>query len=258
MQGEPTDERPKTDAMEKEAQRVTEVLQNFSSGLSRLTTTLPKVLTHLPSHDTSTNQQHATSSELTPSQKARVYITLSYAANALFYMYLRIQGVDPKGHPVCDEIVRVYETWNRLKGVEFGKGKGKGRKGKGGGKKAIVELDRAMKELDKALAGHEGKKRDVKVAKRIIFNALGVNGMSEKDEENESSEEREEEEEEKEKVVEKKEDEVVDEEGEGDNKKERKKKKKSKKLNGVKEGRVKKSKSKDKERKKSKKSKKSK
>lgn len=52
--------------------------------------------------------------------RARAHITLAYAANSLFCMYLRTQGVDPATHPVADEITRVQEAFMRMRKVQAG------------------------------------------------------------------------------------------------------------------------------------------
>jgi len=45
--------------------------------------------------------------KLTPLEKAKFNIAMAYFLNALFYMYLRVQGVDPSTHPVSKEMDRV-------------------------------------------------------------------------------------------------------------------------------------------------------
>jgi len=43
----------------------------------------------------------------TPLEKARMQLTLAHAINALFYMFLKTQGVTPEDHPVTEELRRL-------------------------------------------------------------------------------------------------------------------------------------------------------
>lgn len=43
----------------------------------------------------------------TPLEKARLQLTLAHAINALFYMFLKTQGVTPEEHPVTEELRRL-------------------------------------------------------------------------------------------------------------------------------------------------------
>eukprot|EP00188_Purpureofilum_apyrenoidigerum_P002491 Plantae.Rhodophyta-Purpureofilum_apyrenoidigerum.ctg25518.p1 GENE.Plantae.Rhodophyta-Purpureofilum_apyrenoidigerum.ctg25518~~Plantae.Rhodophyta-Purpureofilum_apyrenoidigerum.ctg25518.p1 ORF type:complete len:174 (-),score=41.44 Plantae.Rhodophyta-Purpureofilum_apyrenoidigerum.ctg25518:406-900(-) len=52
--------------------------------------------------------------KLSAADSARAHITLAYAANSLFYMYLRTQGMDPSQHPVREELERVKAAFVKL------------------------------------------------------------------------------------------------------------------------------------------------
>jgi len=48
---------------------------------------------------------------------AKLRLFLAYAVNALFYMYLKTQGVPAESHPVTNEIKRVQEYFEKLKAL---------------------------------------------------------------------------------------------------------------------------------------------
>eukprot|EP00123_Amoebidium_parasiticum_P000689 comp11560_c0_seq1/m.6029 comp11560_c0_seq1/g.6029 ORF comp11560_c0_seq1/g.6029 comp11560_c0_seq1/m.6029 type:complete len:189 (-) comp11560_c0_seq1:356-922(-) len=52
---------------------------------------------------------------LTPEEKAKCELTLAYAVNTLFWMYLSASGVDPQQHPIKGEMDRIKEYMAKLK-----------------------------------------------------------------------------------------------------------------------------------------------
>ena len=50
-----------------------------------------------------------------PKGAAEVQLALGYTVNALFFAYLKTQGIDPDTHPVKDELARVREHMQKLK-----------------------------------------------------------------------------------------------------------------------------------------------
>eukprot|EP01047_Picozoa_sp_COSAG01_P036384 COSAG01_NODE_2841_length_6991_cov_4.702554_8_plen_195_part_00 len=50
-----------------------------------------------------------------PKEAADVQLALAYTVNALFFVYLKTQGVDPQTHPVMEELGRVREYMRKLK-----------------------------------------------------------------------------------------------------------------------------------------------
>ena len=50
-----------------------------------------------------------------PKEAAEVQLALAYAVNALFFAYLKTQGIDPQTHPVKEELVRVKGYMKKLK-----------------------------------------------------------------------------------------------------------------------------------------------
>ncbi|KAN0030026.1 hypothetical protein ACTA71_008170 [Dictyostelium dimigraforme] len=52
---------------------------------------------------------------LTPIENAKLNITVAYALNSLFYMYLQTQGVSPHDHPVKTELDRIKPYILKLK-----------------------------------------------------------------------------------------------------------------------------------------------
>jgi len=56
--------------------------------------------------------------KLTPLDQAKFNIAMAYTLNALFYMYLRVQGVNPVSHPVSAEMERVKTYLTKLKELD--------------------------------------------------------------------------------------------------------------------------------------------
>ncbi|RKP07215.1 Sas10/Utp3/C1D family-domain-containing protein [Thamnocephalis sphaerospora] len=59
-----------------------------------------------------------TVSKLAPAERAKFQVLLAYSANALFWAYLKTQGVSPNEHPVKLELQRVREYINKIKETE--------------------------------------------------------------------------------------------------------------------------------------------
>ena len=86
-----------------------QTVSDFSAGISGLETLLA------PLRDTAVEDL---AEQLPPLDAARLHITLAYASNALFYMYLKTQGVPTSDHPVKDELRRIREYMGRLAKAE--------------------------------------------------------------------------------------------------------------------------------------------
>ncbi|KAM9946739.1 hypothetical protein ACTFIY_002671 [Dictyostelium cf. discoideum] len=54
---------------------------------------------------------------LTPIENAKLNITVAYALNSLFFMYLQTQGVSPHDHPVKTELDRIKPYILKLKNL---------------------------------------------------------------------------------------------------------------------------------------------
>mmetsp|Transcript_26968 Transcript_26968/g.65538 ORF Transcript_26968/g.65538 Transcript_26968/m.65538 type:complete len:142 (-) Transcript_26968:285-710(-) len=48
-------------------------------------------------------------------RRAEAHVALAYAAGALFYVFLRAQGVPTEGHPVVDELQRVQQAYAKVR-----------------------------------------------------------------------------------------------------------------------------------------------
>eukprot|EP00300_Choanocystis_sp_HF-7_P013774 c18446_g1_i3.p1 GENE.c18446_g1_i3~~c18446_g1_i3.p1 ORF type:complete len:146 (+),score=30.78 c18446_g1_i3:29-466(+) len=55
-----------------------------------------------------------------PHAVARLQVSLAYALNASFFIYLKTQGVSPKDHPVKKELDRLKTYIEKLKDLESG------------------------------------------------------------------------------------------------------------------------------------------
>ncbi|EEC00825.1 nuclear nucleic acid-binding protein C1D [Ixodes scapularis] len=82
--------------------------QNFHSALKKVQDILKPFL--VSSLDDSTN-------ELLPLDKARLDLTILYAMNSLFWMYLSTTGEDPKQHGVRRELERIKEYMVRARQI---------------------------------------------------------------------------------------------------------------------------------------------
>lgn len=101
--------------MEAEKQKAEAALTKFSSALDELEGGVRPVLAAIDGLRSTANDD-----ELDAMSRARLHITLCYAANTLFCMYLRTQSIDPLVHPVVNEITRVQEAFMRMRKVEAG------------------------------------------------------------------------------------------------------------------------------------------
>mmetsp|Transcript_25263 Transcript_25263/g.47770 ORF Transcript_25263/g.47770 Transcript_25263/m.47770 type:complete len:198 (+) Transcript_25263:3-596(+) len=79
-------------------EEVAGTIERFEATLDELESALQPVLA------TSARDVQA---QLTPLERAEMHVTLAYAANALFTMYLKTQGVKVEDHPVKREMERV-------------------------------------------------------------------------------------------------------------------------------------------------------
>ena len=50
-----------------------------------------------------------------PKEAAEVQLAMAYTVNALFFAYLKTQGIDPQSHPVKEELGRVKGYMKKLK-----------------------------------------------------------------------------------------------------------------------------------------------
>ena len=55
---------------------------------------------------------------LSPLEHAKLELTLAYAMNSLFWMYLATQGKKPSEHPVRAEMARIKEYMQKIKRLE--------------------------------------------------------------------------------------------------------------------------------------------
>ncbi|KAI0558188.1 nuclear nucleic acid-binding protein C1D [Gracilaria domingensis] len=101
--------------MERSHQRAQLQYNKFSYALEQLQRTLRPMLSAIDSLRSAGNEE-----DLDPMSRARMHISLAYAVNSLFCMYLRTQGVDPATHPVAEEIARVQDAFMRMRKVEAG------------------------------------------------------------------------------------------------------------------------------------------
>lgn len=102
--------------MERSHQQAHLSLTKFSYAIEQLQRTLRPVLSAIDGLRSSSNEE-----ELDALSRTRMHISLAYAVNSLFCMYLRTQGVDPATHPVAEEIARVQDAFMRMRKVEAGK-----------------------------------------------------------------------------------------------------------------------------------------
>uniref|UniRef100_UPI00358E384E nuclear nucleic acid-binding protein C1D-like isoform X1 n=1 Tax=Myxine glutinosa TaxID=7769 RepID=UPI00358E384E len=56
--------------------------------------------------------------QLEPLEQAKLQMVSAFAINSLFWMYLVTQGVDPKEHPIKQELDRVRTYMNKVKVCE--------------------------------------------------------------------------------------------------------------------------------------------
>uniref|UniRef100_UPI00358E6B2D nuclear nucleic acid-binding protein C1D-like n=1 Tax=Myxine glutinosa TaxID=7769 RepID=UPI00358E6B2D len=56
--------------------------------------------------------------KLEPLEQAKLQMVSAFAINSLFWMYLVTQGVDPKEHPIKQELDRVRTYMNKVKVCE--------------------------------------------------------------------------------------------------------------------------------------------
>ncbi|PGH09523.1 exosome complex protein LRP1 [Blastomyces parvus] len=52
--------------------------------------------------------------------KAKLHVLITYAIESMIFSYLRLQGVNPKEHPVFNELTRVKQYFAKIKAVETG------------------------------------------------------------------------------------------------------------------------------------------
>lgn len=101
--------------MEAEKKKAEATLAKFSASLDELEGGVRPVLAAIDRLRSTANDD-----ELDAMSRARLHITLCYATNVLFCMYLRTQGIDPLVHPVVDDVTRVQEAFMRMRKVEAG------------------------------------------------------------------------------------------------------------------------------------------
>ncbi|XP_002737233.1 nuclear nucleic acid-binding protein C1D-like [Saccoglossus kowalevskii] len=52
-----------------------------------------------------------------PLDKAKIDLVAAYAMNAMFWIYLTMQGVNPREHPIKQELDRIRNYMNRIKDI---------------------------------------------------------------------------------------------------------------------------------------------
>ncbi|XP_055130007.1 nuclear nucleic acid-binding protein C1D-like [Symphalangus syndactylus] len=62
---------------------------------------------------------------LDPLEQAKVDLVSAYTLNSMFWVYLSTQGVNPKEHPVKQELERIRVYMNRVKEITYKKNAGK-------------------------------------------------------------------------------------------------------------------------------------
>eukprot|EP00127_Corallochytrium_limacisporum_P002999 Clim_evm46s144 gene=Clim_evmTU46s144 len=60
------------------------------------------------------NETQQTRQKLSPIEQCQLELSSAYAMNALYYVYLRTQGIDPAEHPLMAEIDRVKTYMEKL------------------------------------------------------------------------------------------------------------------------------------------------
>lgn len=81
-------------------------LSNFENSFNELEKKLEPIFA-IPARQVKT--------QLLPLERAELHVTLAFAANALFTMYLRTQGLSPERHPVTREVDRVKGYLDKVK-----------------------------------------------------------------------------------------------------------------------------------------------
>merc|ERR1712228_555604 len=85
-------------------------LEAFDNSLHNLETTLKPFL-KIPVNDISDKVDD-------PLLKARLDLMVAYSINSLFWAYLTTQGVNPKQHPIRNELKRIQEYMGKVKLAE--------------------------------------------------------------------------------------------------------------------------------------------
>lgn len=57
-------------------------------------------------------------SRLNPLEKAHLNFTLAYSMNSAFHLFLKVNGVDPNGHPVREQLQRTQKYAKKIDRVE--------------------------------------------------------------------------------------------------------------------------------------------
>mmetsp|Transcript_35679 Transcript_35679/g.71530 ORF Transcript_35679/g.71530 Transcript_35679/m.71530 type:complete len:122 (-) Transcript_35679:1664-2029(-) len=55
--------------------------------------------------------------KLDPGSKAKLTLMIAYAADSLFFMYLKTQGIATEDHPITEELTRIRTYMGKLKSV---------------------------------------------------------------------------------------------------------------------------------------------
>uniref|UniRef100_A0A8C0RZ49 Nuclear nucleic acid-binding protein C1D n=1 Tax=Canis lupus familiaris TaxID=9615 RepID=A0A8C0RZ49_CANLF len=82
-----------------------------------------------PPPDCSSRRPAPEARELDPLEQAKVDLVSAYTLNSMFWVYLATQGVNPKEHPVKQELERIRVYMNRVKEITDKKKAGKLDKG---------------------------------------------------------------------------------------------------------------------------------
>ena len=96
---------------------------------------------------------------------ARLHLTIAYAVNSLFWIYLRTQGVRAQNHPVRGELERIKNSLRKLKEAEVAADKGQHADSNGG-------------LPDKSQPHTQGSSTNAAAAHRFIKAALGKDSRS--------------------------------------------------------------------------------
>lgn len=90
-----------------------QAIASFQKSLESVEAAIRPLLTAVESLKSSDDL--ATTPALT---RARMHATLAYSVNALYYMYLRANGIESDEHPVLDDITKIQNVFSRLRAVE--------------------------------------------------------------------------------------------------------------------------------------------
>jgi exosome complex protein LRP1 len=81
--------------------------------LASIKKTTKKLKKHLQKYLDETTTKNTEDAE--PLERAKANLNLAYISAALFYMLLRVHGVETSGHPIMEELQRIKERFQVLR-----------------------------------------------------------------------------------------------------------------------------------------------